>query len=197
MGEHRVIEQVLGCLEKMANGCVLDKTLDADAAYQAIDFFKGFCDSCHHAKEEEHLFPTMEAKGFSRTEGPTAVMRYEHEQARRYLQGMKAVIDKAAAGDALSLWRFAEQAWCYIELLRHHITKEDQRLFALADEHLTDADQQALLEGFVALENRDHHAAAHEKYLDIADELAKRFGVPRNHCGIAAIASAGGCGYHP
>mgnify|MGYP000753666721 CR=1 FL=1 len=44
---------------------------------EAVDFFRMFADRCHHAKEENHLFPAMEAKGMPREGGPTGVMLYE------------------------------------------------------------------------------------------------------------------------
>ena len=162
-------------LEKLANGCVINKVLDAASARQAVDFFQNFADRCHHAKEEEHLFPALEAHGFSRAYGPTGVMLHEHEQGRRYLQGIAAAIDQAAAGDAAFQWRFTEQAWAYIELLRQHIAKENQRLFVMADERLTEDDQQALLDAFAAVEDEEMHAGIHEKYLQMADEMAQRF----------------------
>ncbi len=62
-GEHRVIEQVLDCLEKMIQQSVGDGRLNGHAARQAVDFFRGFADRCHHGKEETHLFPAMESKG--------------------------------------------------------------------------------------------------------------------------------------
>jgi len=46
--EHRVIEQVLGRLEKIAEQCALDGSLDIHSARQAIDFFQNFADRCHH-----------------------------------------------------------------------------------------------------------------------------------------------------
>ena len=63
-GEHRIIEQVLDCLEKMAQNCAAGGRLDKPSAEQALDFFRNFADRCHHGKEETHLFPAMEAKGF-------------------------------------------------------------------------------------------------------------------------------------
>jgi hemerythrin-like domain-containing protein len=196
MNEHRVIEMVLACLEKMANRCVLDKVLDAASARKAIDFFETFADRCHHAKEEAYLFPALEARGFSRDHGPTGLMRHEHEQGRHHLQAMKVVIDRAAAGDVACLWRFTEQAWAYISLLRHHIVREDQRLFVMADEHLTDADQASLLEGFTDVEMQEDHAGLHEQYLQVANELAHRFGVPRAHVNAVASHGCGSCCHH-
>ena len=101
-GEHRIIEQVLDCLEKIAQNCATEGRLDRTSAEQALDFFRNFADRCHHGKEETHLFPAMEAKGFPRQGGPTGVMLSEHEQGRAYIRGMAEVIDRAAAGSSRS-----------------------------------------------------------------------------------------------
>ena len=71
-GEHRVIEQVLDCLERIAQRCRDEAVWTEASAMQALDFFRNFADRCHHGKEETHLFPAMEAKGFPRDAGPTA-----------------------------------------------------------------------------------------------------------------------------
>ena len=89
--EHRVIEQVLGCLEKMAAQAVEGK-LDEPSAREALDFFQTFADGCHHHKEEDHLFPLMEAKGFPRHGGPTGVMLHEHEEGRRHVKAMRSAL---------------------------------------------------------------------------------------------------------
>ncbi len=52
MSEHRVIEQVLDCLEKILEQCTSENKLDTISAKQAIEFFRGFADHCHHGKEE-------------------------------------------------------------------------------------------------------------------------------------------------
>src|SRR5271166_4514533 len=87
-GEHRIIEQVLDCLETMAQKSTTHGHLDEISARQAIDFFRNFADRCHHGKEETHLFPAMEAKGFPHQGGPTGVMLSEHEQGRAHIRGM-------------------------------------------------------------------------------------------------------------
>ncbi len=178
-GEHRVIEQVLDCLEKIARNCAAAGRLDKTAAEQALDFFRNFADRCHHGKEETHLFPAMEAKGFPRQGGPTGVMLHEHEQGRAHIRGMADAIEGAAAGERESVARFIAHAQGYVGLLREHIEKEDHCLFAMANQTLTEDDQQQLFEAFEHVEHEDLGLGTHEKYLALADDLAARLGVTR------------------
>src|SRR5262249_39953017 len=122
--------------------------------------------------------------------GPTGVMLYEHEMGRLYLRSMALVIKRAAQGDLDALRLFAGQARAYVDLLRAHIAKEDQRLFPMANSRLTDQDQQALLDAFADVEHQQR-ADTHAEYLRIADELAERFHVPR--ASAESVASPGCC----
>ncbi|MDH3285526.1 MAG: hemerythrin domain-containing protein, partial [Acidobacteriota bacterium] len=130
--EHRVIEQVLDCLEVMAGRCESEGRLEADAARSAIDFFRVFADTCHHGKEEAHLFEMMASRGFSKELGPVAVMLVEHEQGRARIRGMSEAVDGAANGEPAACRAFVENARAYLVLLREHIQKEDDCLFPMA-----------------------------------------------------------------
>lgn len=178
--EHRVIEQVLSCLEKMAKECSEGGGLDAERAKEAIDFFRGFADRCHHAKEEGQLFPVLERKGLGGDCGPVAVMLREHELGRVYVGGMEASVEAAAGGNAEAAKWFAQHAEGYIALLREHIQKEDHCLFPAAESKLDAADVRNILAAFEKVENGDVGTHTHERYLDIANRLADHFGVTRS-----------------
>ena len=195
-GEHRIIEQVLDCLEMIASDAADRGRLDQTSAKEALDFFRNFADRCHHGKEETHLFSAMEAKGFPREGGPTGVMLYEHEQGRAHVRGMADAIVQAAAGNREAVALFATHAYGYIGLLREHIEKEDHCLFGMANRTLTEDDQQGLLAAFEHVEHEhvEHEhvgAGTHEKYLHLADELAERCGVAR-----AGAGQKRACGCH-
>ncbi len=195
MSEHRVIEQVLSCLEAIVRQARSTGRLDGPPARDAIAFFRHFADHCHHGKEEAHLFPTLEAKGFPRHGGPTGVMLYEHEQGRARLHGMDESLEGASAGDPAALERFLTNAEGYVSLLREHIYKEDHILFQLADRTLTEAEQRELLAAFRKVEAEEMDAGTHEKYLQVAQDLATRYGVARATTGHPAGQLHCGCGH--
>lgn len=192
--EHRVIEQVLNCLEQIADRCDTQGTLNVSDATSAIAFLRTFADQCHHGKEETHLFPAMEAKGFQRDGGPTGVMLYEHDQGRAFIRGMADAVDAATGGDAAARAKFVQHARGYIDLLRQHIHTEDHCLFTMANQAFTEADQRQLRDAFALVESERMGVGTHEKYLQLADDLADRYGVAKG-----TFASASGhacaCGY--
>jgi hemerythrin-like domain-containing protein len=189
--EHRVIEQVLDCLEILTNKTCETGDIDIDSARLAIDFFRHFADGCHHRKEEQGLFPALERKGFPRQGGPTGVMRGEHEEGRHYMAEMDIALDAAEARRPGAAQQFSMAAKGYIDLLRQHIQKENHCLFPMSDRAFSVAEQQELLDSFHAVEHEDVGQGMHEKYLAIADQLAQRFGVV--HLEGSAVAGHGCC----
>lgn len=187
--EHRVIEQVLDCLEKIVEESRKFGRIDRESARQAIEFFKTFADGCHHAKEEKHLFPMLEARGMPRDNGPTGVMMHEHEEGRKLIRGMTETLPGAAAARLDDVRGFAEFARAYIDLLRQHIAKEDHCLFPMADRLLSAADDTVLINEYNSTELHDVPAGAHERFLAVARELANRYQVAEVKVGPC------GCGH--
>jgi hemerythrin-like domain-containing protein len=175
--EHRVIEVVLDCLEKMAGTAAQTQRLDESAAREAIHFFRHFADGCHHAKEENQLFPAMEARGFNRNAGPLSVMLYEHTAGREAVRGMDQAVDAHVRGEPQAVERFVDHARRFLQLLRAHIEKEDHCLFAMANQALSDGDQAELRERFAQADRAQVGAAAKEQLLESARRLAERYRV--------------------
>ncbi len=192
--EHRVIEWVLGCLDAMAERCERDGRLDGESARQSIDFLRAFADRCHHAKEENELFPLLESRGFSADAGPTAVMRAEHTQGRSLIAAMEQAIPAAAAADVAGRRAWVEAARRYSILLRDHIQKEDECLFPMADQTLRPSEMEDLTRRFAAVEQHDIGPGVHERYVRLAETLADRFGVRRE--AVPAEVRSCGCSDH-
>jgi hemerythrin-like domain-containing protein len=80
----------------------------------------------HFKKEEEELFPAFEAQT-GNTEGPTMVMRYEHEQVKGLIGKMAEALENEDRDACLSL------AESMMILLQQHNMKEEQMLYAMCD----------------------------------------------------------------
>ena len=93
-----------------------------------LDFLKIFVDKCHHGKEEDILFPALEAAGMPREGGPIGIMLHEHVLGRGLIRDMDAAL--AGSADPRS---FVAPALDYIELLTQHIAKENSVLLPIAE----------------------------------------------------------------
>jgi len=193
--EHRVIEKVIGALEGMVGRAEISGKLDKADAESAIDFIRTFADKCHHAKEEDRLFPAMEANGFSPEAGPTAMMRHEHEIGRAHVRAMDGAVKGASEGVIKDLKLFVQGALGYGSLLRNHIQKEDNMLYPMAEEALSASDMKKLEAEFEKVEGA-MGVGVHHKYHALAENLAEKYAVKKKshalfHEGCAVCGEGG------
>ncbi len=169
--EHEVILSVLDAVEKVAGQRSGSAGFPQEFYERVLDFCASFADKCHHAKEEGHLFPVLEARGIARQGGPVGCMLKEHEEGRAHVAAMRAALPRAAEGDAEAREVVKREALAYAELLRSHIQKENQVLFMLGDQFMTAADKDTLWHKFQCTEHSALPPGAHEKYVALAGEL--------------------------
>ncbi len=127
--EHQVILRVMNVLKDLVDRSERGEAFEREAFSTCVEFFRLFADACHHAKEEDLLFPVLEARGIPGEGGPIGVMLYEHRLARRFTQDMADALDALARGEEEAKQRFRVAAHQYVELLTNHIDKEDSVLF--------------------------------------------------------------------
>jgi hemerythrin-like domain-containing protein len=168
--EHRTIERVLDVLEKLSTRPVEDSL---DSWRKALDFFSHFADQCHHFKEEQVLFPAMEAHGIPSDGGPVGVMLMEHVEGRSYVRAMAAAIPLVERKNHAAKEILIDKAKAYLRLLREHIHKEDEVLFRIADDVIPAEEQKKLFRSFEEHEANQMGAGAHEKYLKLVEELER------------------------
>lgn len=166
--EHRVIERVLGVLQRLT---AVPVNPSLEQWRKALDFFRHFADQCHHFKEEKVLFPALEEHGIPREGGPIGMMLAEHEEGRGHVRSMIDAVEQVAQGNGAASTTLLDHARAYVTLLREHIQKEDDILFRMADEVIPEEEQRRILKDFENHEAEEMGAGAHEKYLGIAHEL--------------------------
>jgi len=168
--EHRVIERVLAAVERLTQKPAGEAI---EPWKKALDFIRHFADQCHHFKEEKVLFPALEEHGIPNEGGPIGTMLQEHEEGRSYVRAMFDALGKIETGDQSAQAALFENARQYLRLLREHIQKEDDILFRMADEVISEDEQRQLLKTFETHEAEEIGVGVHEKYLKIAAELER------------------------
>jgi hemerythrin-like domain-containing protein len=169
--EHSGIQVMLSILEKVSDRLEAGGEVDPRHLEEILEFLQVFVDTCHHAKEEEYLFPEMARAGIPWDGGPIAVMLADHKEGRRYVRGMGAAAASLGRGDAGAASRFAENAREYVALLRAHIEKEDTILYPIADARISEGRQRALLETFERVEEERIGHGRHEAFHRMIDRL--------------------------
>jgi len=117
--DHRECDAIFASLEEAVSKASWE---DADLK------MKEFLDSLnrHLEREERILFPAQEAAAGT-NQGPTQVMRYEHEQMRGLLEQAQAALQ------ARDSQLFAGHAETLHILMQQHNMKEEQVLYPMTD----------------------------------------------------------------
>jgi hemerythrin-like domain-containing protein len=144
MNEHKNILIGLDILEKMAFMARQQEHVEISDVQNIIDFFHIYADKCHHGKEEDLLFPVMEANGIERENGPIGYMLIDHVNGRKYIAQMAASIQN----NRINKEEFVKAALDYVKMLRMHIHKEDVGLFPTGDKMMPIDQQNILAEKF-------------------------------------------------
>jgi hemerythrin-like domain-containing protein len=162
--EHEVVLRVLDAVEKEVASIKKDGTIHASLVREMVDFFQGFVDHCHHAKEEKHLFARMHQRGMSMTSGPLAVMLQDHECGRGYIRAIREALPEQGEPGPDAVRKIGGNLSAYASLLRSHIGREDNVLYVTADRLLGREDQDALTSAFDRVEAEEMGEGVHEKY---------------------------------
>jgi hemerythrin-like domain-containing protein len=171
--EHKIVLLVLTGAEREARSIQAGSGAHVEEIEQMVDFFRTFVDRCHHGKEERHLFPAMHGKGMPLEAGPLAVMLHEHDLGRAAVRVIAGALDRVKHGEAAAGPDLADALLGYVELLRNHISKEDNVLFPMADRILPAEEQGDLAVLFDKVEEEEIGAGVHEKYHELAHRLGR------------------------
>jgi len=169
--EHEAVLLSLTILEKI---CAIGRP-PIQNVEQLLEFLRIFVDKCHHGKEEDLLFPALEAVGVAKEGGPMGVMLAEHQMGRDLVEEMGNALDKVKSGNADARTKVVENATNYVKLLRQHIDKENTVLFVMADSKIPEAKQAELLKGFEEIEEKRVGRGKHEEFHKMLHSLRDEY----------------------
>lgn len=109
------------------------KAYDVDGAREQFENFKRGLEQ-HMRWEEDILFPLFESKTGMKYGGPTQMMRLEHEQLKTLLKSLEKKMKQEEPGDD-------DQEAALIELLAQHNHKEENMLYPMIDESITEEER--------------------------------------------------------
>lgn len=171
--EHDGIRIILNVLDRISADIKGGKGANREHLGQIVEFLKVFVDKCHHAKEEDVLFPALEAAGIPREGGPIGVMLSEHETGRGHVRSMAEALSADREGGRDALAGFSVAAMDYRNLLDQHIDKENNILYVMADDRITEEEQEKLFLEFEKIESDKIGAGTHERFHALIDDLEK------------------------
>lgn len=175
IADHEQTEQVIDALETLWR----EHTPEPDTVARALRYFNEFADACHNQKEEQHLFPRLQAAGIPAQGGPLAVMLAEHERSQELLTLFTTLGRRFVAGDATAGAELVDVFREYGALLKSHYWKENDILYPMGRRMLPPHEGAAIVAGIEALEaslgtdTRQRYAAlAHQITHGTLDDLS-------------------------
>lgn len=170
MKEHQLILKYVDLMARYAGTSVKypDSPFLLEQAADFIAFIHEFADQFHHAKEEDSLFRYLAEPGVLTHCNPIPQMLMEHEKARGYLRNM----EQAVQAKALNAW--ADNAAQYARLLKEHIYKENNILYPMAENGMSDQAKTTLSNECAQTDERLDSQAIWGKYTALYAELEQR-----------------------
>ena len=144
--EHQNLWRIAITLDAVALEMEAGEPVDPAFFSSVFDYIEQFMDACHHAKEDDHLFPAM------RLRSPEAAavldrLQAEHRNGPEVLRSLRAQLAATAAG-TLGNAEFIGALRIYTQSLKAHIRTEEKDAMPLAREVLTAEDWESIDRAF-------------------------------------------------
>ncbi len=146
--EHQDLWRIAVTLDLVAGEMEAGEPVDPAFFHSVFDYIEHFMDACHHAKEDEYLFPAL------RRRSPEAAavldrLQIEHRNGPEILRSLR----RQLAAPASAPGEFAGNLRIFAESLKSHIRTEEKDAMPLAREVLLPEDWAVIDRAF--LDNAD------------------------------------------
>jgi len=172
VNEHKVILKVVDGLQQAAKQLREGSRVDPSLLREAVAFMREFADRCHHAKEEDLLFPALVAHGVPLHGCPVDALLHEHEKGRLLVKKIGDELDAYTAGVEESGNTIADAIDGIVKLYPNHIWKEDDMVFPMVERIFSELDRSELYKGFQQVEAKNP-PGAQERFRTFAEHFSK------------------------
>lgn len=146
MDEHAVIEKACGKIAGLEGLWETDKPGFECRVLELLHFFREYADCCHHAKEDNELFDALCKANELLRDGIVQELAWQHEDFREVLKNIEQQLGNGAHSEAFNALLH------YREELLTHIAAEDDELFPMADNLLSEEEKERLYFRFTDLD---------------------------------------------
>ena len=171
VNEHDGILLMLQIMDRVCDRIEKNEPVDPRHLEQIVEFLMVFADQCHHAKEEEVLFPALVESGLPEQGGPISVLKREHNAARSFIQGLGEGVTEYQSDGKSARAKIIRNARSYRTLMMQHINKENTILFPLADAYIGKERQDAICQEYERIEAERIGLGKHEQFRELLKKL--------------------------
>jgi len=164
--EHHLILKVVNALEVLGQGLASGEVMDVPLFRNIIIFMREFADRCHHAKEEDLLFPAMVELGVPESGCPIGGLKSEHVQGRNLVNLLDKGVNLYDTEPDRAREIATEAIKGIVKLYPNHIWKEDEMVFPMAEKLFNEGQLSHLKESFERVE--EEQGSDHDLYSKFA-----------------------------
>jgi hemerythrin-like domain-containing protein len=151
--EHRTISAILHGMEYLVRKIrAQKKKVDPRVFHAMLYYLDTFSERAHHPKEDQFLFRALRSRGAG-AEALITELEKEHAGGEDALRRLAQALNRYEEGGDREFADFERAVERFVGSYREHMRKEEELLFPLARQLLTDADWAAIDREFEA--NRD------------------------------------------
>lgn len=135
--EHEYILRMLKVVRKASFKVMKGEEINYEDFNKMIEFIRQYADAHHHGKEEKFLFKEMQTKLGKLGENLiTHGMLVEHDFGRLYMSDLTDALQRVKDGDEESKLDVISNAIGYTNLLKRHISKENDAVYSFGETKL-------------------------------------------------------------
>jgi hemerythrin-like domain-containing protein len=166
MIEHRLIERMIGTIDKKLKGFLSGQPIDTSFIDAAIDFIRIYADKCHHGKEEDILFKVLAKKPLSNEHRRIMdELLTEHKTGRKVVADLANAKNRLLSGDKRAVDVITKCLQTLVDFYPKHIAKEDKNFFIPCMLYFDQIEKDMMLRQF----NEFDRMLIHNRYREIVE----------------------------
>src|SRR6185369_9533886 len=136
--DHRNLWRIAATIDLVADELAAGAKVDPAFFNSVFDYIEQFMDACHHAKEDDYLFPALRARS-AEAAAVLDRLQAEHRNGPEILKSLRLQLADTVAG-RMGHAAFATALRTYTQSLKNHISSEEKDAMPLAREVLSAED---------------------------------------------------------
>lgn len=174
--EHDFILRMLNVVRKASFKVMNGEEINYEDFNKMIDFIRQYADVHHHGKEEKFLFREMQTKLGKLGENLiTHGMLVEHDLGRLYMSDLTDALQRVKNGDEESKLDVISNAVGYTNLLKRHISKENDAVYSFGETKLPKEIIDEINLKTEEFEKEAEKKGTQKYYINMLEELEKKY----------------------
>ncbi len=150
--EHRTFGRILGAFAGMLATVEAKKSVARGDIATLVDYMSELSYIRHEEKEETILLPALARLGLDWESGVLPHVRREHREERYLLRSLRHSALQVSDWSEDDRLHFLSIGRELVTFMKHHLAEEEAQLFPAAEQRLTPAADQAMLDEFTAFD---------------------------------------------